>query len=187
MSHADGKKADIGLGNVDDTSDVNKPVSIATQTALNAKVNTSALAPVATGGAYSNLTGLPTIPAAQVSPDWNSTVSPTKILNKPPQAKNWSGSTTGGVAIIYLTSNGLSTGTAFYTAIEGILVMFTGNDNNLGKSYTVSVDLKTLTITCTQQSFSGITVLSIPVLGSVSISAVPNGTGLKVLINGIPA
>lgn len=34
-------KADIGLGNVDNTSDVNKPISTATQTALNTKVPTS--------------------------------------------------------------------------------------------------------------------------------------------------
>jgi hypothetical protein len=31
-------KADVGLGNVDNTSDLNKPISTATQTALNAKV-----------------------------------------------------------------------------------------------------------------------------------------------------
>jgi hypothetical protein len=34
-------KADVGLGNVDDTSDANKPVSTATQTALNDKANTA--------------------------------------------------------------------------------------------------------------------------------------------------
>lgn len=34
-------KADIGLSNVDNTSDANKPVSSATQTALNAKANTT--------------------------------------------------------------------------------------------------------------------------------------------------
>ncbi len=32
-------KADVGLDNVDNTSDVNKPVSVATQTALNLKAN----------------------------------------------------------------------------------------------------------------------------------------------------
>ena len=32
-------KADIGLGNVDNTSDLNKPISTATQTALNTKAN----------------------------------------------------------------------------------------------------------------------------------------------------
>jgi hypothetical protein len=34
-------KADVGLGNVDDTSDANKPISIATQAALNNKLETS--------------------------------------------------------------------------------------------------------------------------------------------------
>lgn len=34
-------KAMVGLGNVDNTSDANKPVSIATQTALNLKLNAS--------------------------------------------------------------------------------------------------------------------------------------------------
>lgn len=33
-------KAQVGLGNVDNTSDINKPISSATQTALNAKANT---------------------------------------------------------------------------------------------------------------------------------------------------
>lgn len=33
-------KSDVGLGNVDNTSDVNKPISTATQTALNAKQDT---------------------------------------------------------------------------------------------------------------------------------------------------
>lgn len=41
-------KANIGLGNVDNTSDENKPVSTATQTALNGKANTS--------GTYPNMT-----------------------------------------------------------------------------------------------------------------------------------
>lgn len=35
-----GTKSDVGLGNVDNTSDANKPISSATQTALNAKQNT---------------------------------------------------------------------------------------------------------------------------------------------------
>lgn len=37
-------KTNIGLGNVDNTSDVNKPISTATQTALNAKVNKTDIA-----------------------------------------------------------------------------------------------------------------------------------------------
>ena len=37
-------KESIGLGNVDNTSDLNKPISTATQTALNAKANTTDVA-----------------------------------------------------------------------------------------------------------------------------------------------
>lgn len=54
----------VGLGNVDNTSDANKPVSTATQTALNLKANTSSLATVATTGAYNDLTGKPTLGTA---------------------------------------------------------------------------------------------------------------------------
>lgn len=47
-------KADVGLGNVDNTSDVNKPVSTAQQTALNLKADLASPA----------LTGTPTAPTA---------------------------------------------------------------------------------------------------------------------------
>lgn len=47
-------KGDVGLGNVDNTSDANKPVSTATQTALNLKANLASPA----------LTGTPTAPTA---------------------------------------------------------------------------------------------------------------------------
>lgn len=51
-------KAQIGLGNVDNTSDANKPISTATQTALDGKVGTSrainTTAPLAGGGALSS-------------------------------------------------------------------------------------------------------------------------------------
>ena len=41
------------------------------------------LATVATSGLYSDLTGTPTIPAAQVNSDWNSDSGVSQILNKP--------------------------------------------------------------------------------------------------------
>jgi len=55
-------KADIGLGNVDNTSDANKPISSATQSALNLKADTASLATVATTGSYTDLTNKPSIP-----------------------------------------------------------------------------------------------------------------------------
>jgi hypothetical protein len=53
---------DVGLANVNNTSDANKPVSTATQTALNLKATTSTLATVATSGSYADLSNQPTIP-----------------------------------------------------------------------------------------------------------------------------
>lgn len=55
-------KAQVGLGNVDNTSDLNKPISTATQTALNLKANSADLATVATSGSYNDLSDKPTIP-----------------------------------------------------------------------------------------------------------------------------
>jgi hypothetical protein len=45
------EKADVGLGNVDNTSDLSKPVSTATQTALDLKANKSELELLETSGA----------------------------------------------------------------------------------------------------------------------------------------
>lgn len=50
-------KANIGLGNVDNTSDEDKPVSTATQTALNGKANTSGTYPNMTAGNATKLNG----------------------------------------------------------------------------------------------------------------------------------
>lgn len=47
-------KGDVGLGNVDNTSDANKPVSTATQTALNLKANTADLGALATKSTVNN-------------------------------------------------------------------------------------------------------------------------------------
>jgi hypothetical protein len=44
-------KSDVGLANVDNTSDLNKPISTATQTALNAKQNALTLTTTGTSGA----------------------------------------------------------------------------------------------------------------------------------------
>ena len=57
-------KADIGLGNVDNTSDATKPVSSAQQAALDLKVDITSLATVASSGDYNDLSNKPTITTA---------------------------------------------------------------------------------------------------------------------------
>ena len=61
-------KADVGLSSVDNTSDAAKPISTATQTALDSKINTGSLSPVAASGSYGDLTDVPTeyTPSAHV-------------------------------------------------------------------------------------------------------------------------
>lgn len=56
-------KTQVGLGNVDNTSDTNKPISSATQTALNSKINTSQKG-VANGVAQLDNNGI--IPSSQL-------------------------------------------------------------------------------------------------------------------------
>lgn len=60
-------KADVGLENVDNTSDINKPISTSVQTALDAKVNIAGLAEVAATNSYTSLFNKPTIPTAGVT------------------------------------------------------------------------------------------------------------------------
>lgn len=62
-------KSDVWLSNVDNTSDANKPISTATQNALNLKANTADLAAVATSWAYSDLSGTPSL--ATVATTWD--------------------------------------------------------------------------------------------------------------------
>lgn len=60
---------------VDDTTSTHKFVTSADKTAWNAKSDFS--------GSYNDLTNKPTIPAAQVSSDWNASSGVAQILNKP--------------------------------------------------------------------------------------------------------
>ena len=55
-------KADVGLNNVDNTSDENKPISKATQSALDLKADSAILSAVAKSGSYNDLTNTPEIP-----------------------------------------------------------------------------------------------------------------------------
>lgn len=63
-------KSDIGLDNVDNTADIDKPVSTVVQTALNAKADKTSLASVALSGDYNDLTNKP---VSNTTPDATTT------------------------------------------------------------------------------------------------------------------
>ena len=69
-----GDDLDDKLGGKQDTIDSSNKLAAS---------NISGLATVATSGSYNDLSGKPTIPAAQVQSDWNATTGMGVILNKP--------------------------------------------------------------------------------------------------------
>lgn len=73
-------KADVGLGNVDNTSDSGKPISTATQTALNAKMD-------------SGIAGLPA--GSTVSVYWSGSAWPSRPTARTDITVQWTGGTTG--------------------------------------------------------------------------------------------
>lgn len=80
-------KTDIGLGNVDNTSDADKPISSATSTALSNKVDKVSGKGLSTEDyttvEKSKLSGIAEGAEVNVNADWNSTSGDSEILNKP--------------------------------------------------------------------------------------------------------
>lgn len=72
-------KYQVGLGNVDNTADADKPISTATQLALDLKTNDSSLAAVAKSGSYNDLKDKPSSQTVDTS---LSTTSTNAVQNK---------------------------------------------------------------------------------------------------------
>jgi hypothetical protein len=106
-------------------------------------------------------------------------------LRKPDAVRTVTLAGGSGVGVCYLTDDGTATGNALFTLVTNIDFQVNGTSMFPGYGWTISPDLKTLTITASQQSFTGITVVGIPVLGSRSVIAVPNGTVIMVTAKGV--
>jgi len=80
-------KIDVGLGNVDNTSDLNKPISTATQTALDGKVDKVVGKGLSTEdyttAEKNKLAGIEAGAEVNVNADWNAVSGDAQILNKP--------------------------------------------------------------------------------------------------------
>jgi trimeric autotransporter adhesin len=102
-------KSDVGLNNVDNTSDVNKPVSTATQTALNLLVPYT--------GATSNLNlGTHSISASNVSGTTSGTNTGDLTLNAVDSTPNANGASLSGQALTLQPANGSFPGLLTATA-----------------------------------------------------------------------
>jgi hypothetical protein len=114
-------KADVGLGNVDNTADSAKPVSTATQTALDLKLASTTAASTYAPLASAALTGTPTAPTAAA--ETNTTQIATTAFVRAEVA-----------ALVNSAAGTLDTLGEIATAL--------GNDANLSSTLTTSIGLK---------------------------------------------
>ena len=130
-------KGDVGLGNVDNTSDLNKPVSTAQQTALNLKANTTHTHAIAdVSGLQAALNG------KQVADEDLTAIANlagTSGFLKKTAANTWSLDTAS-----YITGNQTITvsGDATGTGITAILLTLANSGISAGTYRSVTVDIK---------------------------------------------
>lgn len=147
----------LGLGNVNNTSDLNKPVSTATQTALNTKLNASDNAVSASKLLTQRSIGLAGVVSGSTLFDGTSNVSITTTL-----------SSNGVVAGTYNTS----------TAINALTIDSTGRVTSVGAPITISPAWSAITNKPTTLSGFGITdgVTKSALDSAVTMAMVNNGS-----------
>lgn len=117
-------KANIGLGNVDNTSDEDKPVSTATQTALNGKANTN--------GTYPNLT----VGTATNADNATNATNATNAANATKATQDASGNV---ITSTYATKNELTSGLSGKANTNGTYPSLTvGNATNAENANTAT-------------------------------------------------
>lgn len=90
-----------------------------------------------------------------------------------------------GVVTFYPTDDGTPTGNPLFSSIAYIGRDFpAGNPNYAAAAPIVAGDLKSITAQCFTQVFTGVVVLSINVLGSVTIGNSAAGITLTILVTG---
>lgn len=189
-------KAAVGLGNVDNTSDANKPISTATQTALNAKQNTLSLTTTGDNGASTlvgstlnvpnyTLSGLGGVPTSRtltingvtqdLSADRTFTISTaTPTLDQVTTAGN---TTTNRITIGGATTNGSVTASGLIARgnfFNNTLVASANNDVLVG------LDIQP---TFTNGAFTGVKNLSIRVGNSYAQYTSTLGHGVELNTN----
>jgi len=100
--------------------------------------------------------------------------------------------TAGGSVVSYMTTQGTtrtSGGTAICSTIfpDSIQTNFIDSSGVYAQGLPVITSGKTVTIPFTKQSFAGLTVLGLNVLGSASMATIPDGVTVKIEVVGIAA
>ena len=171
-------KAQVGLGNVDNTSDANKPISTATQTALNAKQDK-----LVTSGDNANFVAGSNVTLSQDATTGKITVS----------SKNTTYSTgtssTAGLTKLYTTTgtntDGTMTQNAIKTALDGKVSTAQGT-GNAGKGLVVNSsgnlelqDIATQTeLNAKQNANTAVTHTASTAAGSATVPVYVNASGV---------
>lgn len=117
-------KGDVGLGNVDNTSDVNKPVSTAQQNELNLKANLASPA----------LTGTPTAPTADVGTNTTQIATTAfvqaEIANDAPTKTGVGASGSWGISVTGNAATATKLATARTISVSGAAVGFVNFDGS---------------------------------------------------------
>ena len=114
-------KSDVGLANVDNTSDANKPVSTATQTALDAKLASATASTTYAPLASPALTGVPTAPTAAANTD-TTQIATTAFAKAEADAAQAAAEATAAAALTAAINTEVSNrNTAIGTAVDNLV------------------------------------------------------------------
>lgn len=166
-------KSDLGLSNVDNTSDLNKPISTATQTALNGKLSAEV------DGSVTNEIQTLSITGNSLSISSGNSVNlpiPVDYTNTVAVAGG------AGNAVFYLTSDKTSTGTALYTNVTYVSPIVNDSTVNYTYGWSYNAGTKALTVNVKQATGINVALLSLTLLQTPN--NVANGTSVQVLIKG---
>lgn len=198
-------KADVGLNNVNNTADANKPISSATQTALDAKADKSQIvAPAVTS--VNAKTGAVTLAKADVglgnvdnTADASKPVSTAQqaALDRKAQIYGSTGAilsvgrvlatnralTAAGTLTVFLTEDGTANGAAIFpNAVLDVQATVSDASTMYSYAWSVSADRKTLTLTVNRSATPLLSLLGLNILAAPS--AAPVGTLVRVLVTG---
>ncbi len=165
-------KTAVGLGNVDNTSDVNKPISTATQTAINAKQNT-----LNGTGFVKSTAGTITYDNSTYFPLTGGTLTGTTgngFIGLPAQSADPTTPTTG-VRLYANSTNGLS-----WIGANGFTRNFDGTANTANRSYTLQNASGTIPLLESSQTWTGLNGFS----GNTIFASTSEDFGDKIRVDG---
>lgn len=181
-------KSDVGLGNVDNTSDANKPISTATQTALDDKLDLSGgtmSGAIAMGG--NNITGLaaPTNSGDAATKDYVDAIATGALKPKGSVAfANLPALTAANVNTYYNVSDAFTTTADFiegagkeYPAGTNVAIINTGTDASPVYKYDAMTGIIDTSSFATKQDVNGLITQTTGTIGTSATTATVNYTG----------